>query len=224
MSPSAARRRRGPAPTGCERSAARCKQPVGRTSPPVSLASPASHLPALAALGRGGVAEFRNARSRGGALWNSSPRLRRGEVSPSAARRRRGPAPTGCERSAARCKQPVGRTSPPSRWLRQRATSPPSLRSVEEESRIASSHLRDLWNSSPPSLRSVEEESRIALRRACLEDQRSRFPAASAAKRCARERSSETAAVPPSRSVPASSIRAASRTPPASSRRSTRSP
>jgi len=36
---------------------------------------------------------------------------------------------------AARGKQPVHRTSPPSRWLRQRATSPTSLRSVEEEFR-----------------------------------------------------------------------------------------
>jgi len=112
--------------------------------PSVSLASPASHLPDLAALGLGGVPEFRSsgvqqfrtARSRRGALWNSSPRLRRGEVSPRGARRRRGPTPTGCVLACApRGEQSVDRTSPPSRWLRQRATSPTSLRSVREEFR-----------------------------------------------------------------------------------------
>jgi len=168
--PSAARRRRGPAPTGCVRCATR--------------ATRSSNVPSA---------------SRTSFARNSSPRLRRGEVPPSAARRRRGPAPTGCVRCATRATrssnvpsasrtsfarnssprlrrgevppsaarrrggggdllrrvacaarrgQPVHRTSPPPRELRSLGTSPTSLRSVEEEFRSEPARLRGLRNSS----------------------------------------------------------------------------
>jgi len=64
VSPRAARRRRGPTPTGCVRE--RCARRAIRSSdlPSVSLASPASHLPDVASLRQGGVPEHASPTSR----------------------------------------------------------------------------------------------------------------------------------------------------------------
>gem|GEM_PF-1935878 len=154
--------------------------PSGRSS--------GARLADVAALGRGGVPEFRSFRSRDRTLATSGTpphgaavgRCRLAQRGDGGDQLRR----VACA-GAARGEQSVGRTSPPSRWLRQRATSPTSLRSVREEFRstprrrrgarsrrsfgvpefrIARSHARDLGNSSPRRCRG-EVSPRAARRR-----------------------------------------------------------